>query len=66
MGQFAEKKLLVVDLENDHLYRSVRNVQGYKYLPAEGVNVYDVLNHDTVVLSKAAVSYLEGVLGHDR
>lgn len=66
VGSFAVSKLLVVDVENDHLLRSVRNVPGYRFLPAEGVNVYDVLNHDTVVLSKAAVSYLEGVLDHDR
>jgi large subunit ribosomal protein L4 len=66
VGKFSETKLLVVDLENDHLNRSVRNVPGYKFLPAAGVNVYDVLYHDTVVLSKAAVSFLEGVLDHDR
>ncbi len=66
VGKFANVKLLVVDVENDHLYRSVRNVPGYLFLPAAGVNVYDVLNHDTVVLSKAAVSFLEGVLDHDR
>jgi len=66
VGSFAPAKLLVVDVENDRMYRSVRNVPGYKFLPAAGVNVYDVLNHDTVVLSKAAVSFLEGALDHDR
>jgi large subunit ribosomal protein L4 len=28
-------------------------------LPAIGANVYDILNHDTLVLTKAAVEKLE-------
>jgi len=66
VGKFAEQKLLVVDVDNDRMWRSVRNVPGYTFLKAAGVNVYDVLKHDTLVVSKAAVSHLEGVLGHDR
>jgi large subunit ribosomal protein L4 len=66
MAAFGAGKTLVVDTENDQLFRSVRNIDGYKFLKAMGVNVYDVLNHENLVLSKSAVKHLEGVLGNDR
>jgi large subunit ribosomal protein L4 len=43
---------LIVDGENDNLAKSTRNLQKAKYLRPEGLNVYDVLKHDTLVLSK--------------
>lgn len=66
MGRFYQGKLLVVDVDNERLWKSVRNLQGYKFLPAVGVNLFDVLHHEAVVVSKAAVNYLEGVLGNER
>ena len=66
VSAFAKGKTLVVDTDNDSLWRSVRNIDGYKFLKAIGVNVYDVLNHENLVLSKSAVKHLEGVLGNDR
>lgn len=45
---------LVVDgKENKNLALSLRNLPRAKYLAPEGVNVYDVLNHDTLVLTRA-------------
>ena len=35
------------------------NVPHIDVLPAIGANVYDILNHDTLVLTRAAVSALE-------
>jgi large subunit ribosomal protein L4 len=53
-------KALVVDLPvNENLKRSIRNAVDHQYLPPEGVNLYDLLRHDTVVLSKDAVRQLE-------
>lgn len=46
---------LVVDVKNDALKLSVRNLQEAKYLAAEGINVYDVLNHQQLVLTQAAL-----------
>jgi len=61
----ADKKTLVVDAaSNDKLKLSIRNCQDHQFLPPEGVNVYDVLRHDTLVLSQAAAKALEArVLG---
>ena len=64
-GQLAKanwgKKVLVVDGEavNEGFARAARNLPGVNVLPAVGANVYDILKHDTLVLTRAAVEKLE-------
>jgi large subunit ribosomal protein L4 len=54
------KKTLVVDAaSNENLKLSVRNCKDHQFLPPEGVNVFDLLRHDTLVLSQAAAKALE-------
>jgi large subunit ribosomal protein L4 len=56
----ADKKALIVDAKgNDKLEKSVRNLDGHRYLPPEGVNVYDLLRHDHLVVSKSAIKALQ-------
>jgi large subunit ribosomal protein L4 len=56
----ADTKTLVVDThENEKLRLSIRNCKEHQFLPPEGVNVYDLLRHDTLVLSKHAAKALE-------
>ncbi len=56
----AKKKTLVVDSgDNDKLRLSIRNLKEHQFLPPEGVNVYDLLRHDTLILSKDAAKALE-------
>jgi large subunit ribosomal protein L4 len=56
----AAKKALVVDsVTNENLKLSIRNCADHLFLPPEGVNVYDLLRHDTLVLSKDAAKALE-------
>lgn len=56
----AVKKTLVVDAKsNENLKLSVRNCKDHNFLSPEGVNVYDLLRHDTLVLSKDAAKALE-------
>jgi large subunit ribosomal protein L4 len=43
---------LIVDSVNENLAKSTRNLAKAKYLRPEGLNVYDVLNHETLVLSR--------------
>lgn len=53
-------KALVVDVSsNENLKLSIRNCDAHQFLPPEGVNVYDILRHDTIVLSKDAAKALE-------
>jgi large subunit ribosomal protein L4 len=56
----ADKKALVVDDgSNEKLVKSIRNVAAHRFLPPEGVNVYDLLRHDHLVLTKDAAKKLE-------
>ena len=55
------KKVLVIDGEavNENFARAAGNLIGVNVLPAVGANVYDILKHDTLVLTRAAVEKLE-------
>jgi len=56
----AGKKTLVVDVSgNENLRLSIRNLENKLFLPPEGVNVYDLLRHDHLVLSRGAIKALE-------
>jgi large subunit ribosomal protein L4 len=41
---------------------AARNLPGIDVLPQQGANAYDILRHDTLVLTKAAVEHLEARL----
>jgi large subunit ribosomal protein L4 len=57
--QATKKTLLVDGRDNEKLRLSVRNLPDALFLPPEGVNVYDLLRHDHLVLSREAVKALE-------
>jgi large subunit ribosomal protein L4 len=50
---------VLVDLENDNLRISARNLPNHQFLPPEGVNVYDLLRHEHVVLTKDAAAAIQ-------
>lgn len=54
--------LIVTESQNENLERSSRNVGAVKVLRSEGLNVYDVLKYDTLVLLQPAIKTLEGRL----
>lgn len=43
----------------ENFARAARNIPNVDVLPVQGINVYDILRRDTLVLSKAAVDALE-------
>src|ERR1700722_6142381 len=56
----APNKTLVVDsVDNEKLKLSIRNCVEHQFLPPEGLNVYDLLRYDTLILSKNAAKALE-------
>jgi large subunit ribosomal protein L4 len=56
----ANKKVIVVDrADNENLRMSIRNCRDHQFLPPEGVNVFDLLRHDTLIVSKDAAKALE-------
>jgi len=59
-----EGKTLIVDsLENENLMLSARNIRRAKIVNSFGLNIYDLLYHDHLVLSRAATEELEKLLG---
>ena len=55
------RKVLVIDGESvsENFARAAGNLKDINVLPAIGANVYDILKHDTLVLTRAAVEKLE-------
>ncbi len=54
-----ENGLIVIPEKNENLEKSSRNVQGYKVIPADGLNVYDILLHRRLVLLQPCLGQLE-------
>ena len=63
LGRFEAPKALIVDGANRELALSARNLEKADYLPVDGLNVYDILRHDHVLVTKDAVAAIERRLG---
>jgi large subunit ribosomal protein L4 len=67
LGKLGQGHMLIVDGAFDEKFaRSARNIAKVSLLPADGLNVYDVLRRDTLVMTKAAVQAIEQRLGSER
>ena len=56
----VEKSAVIVDdASNQNLRLSARNLPKHQFLPPEGVNLYDLLRHEHLVLTKQAVEALQ-------
>lgn len=65
MGDFAAtcKKSLIITAEVvENVEKSSRNIPGIKALTSNGINVYDLLHHDKVFITKDAIARIEEVL----
>ena len=63
IGRFGFKKaLFVIDTPRPVLEKSSRNIPDVKMIRSEGVNVYDLLKYDHVVLLEPSVHKIEGAL----
>lgn len=61
-AQPANKVLIVDSTENANLARGARNLPAAKWLAPEGLNVYDILNHPTLVITSATIKAVEEAL----
>lgn len=55
------KALVVTASYEDNVALSARNIPGVKFVPAEGINVLDVLVHDKLIITKDAVAKVQEV-----
>lgn len=58
------KTALIIDGEkvNENFARAAQNVPGLDVLPQQGINVYDILRREHLVITKSALETLEGRL----
>jgi large subunit ribosomal protein L4 len=48
--------------DNRNLMMSARNLHKSKFIAPEGLNVYDLMNHERVLITKQAIEAVEGAL----
>ncbi len=61
--QLSDNKLLfVLSDKNENIIKSARNLSNIKTLTAAGINVYDILNNDKVVITKEALNKMQEAL----
>lgn len=60
------KTLIVDSLDNENLVRSSRNVQKTKITNSYGLNIYDLIYHEKLLISKAAIEELNNLLDPKR
>lgn len=58
----GKKVLIVLDEENENIINAAKNIAGTIIVPTDNVCVYDLLNVDTVVTTKAAIKKIEEAL----
>ena len=61
-AQPTTKALIVDTKDNANLVRGAKNLRSSQWLAPEGVNVYDILRHETVVMTQAAAQQLTTAL----
>jgi large subunit ribosomal protein L4 len=57
----ANKALIITAESNEVVYKSARNIQGINIIPANNINVYDLLKYEKLIITKEAVSKIEEV-----
>lgn len=58
-----ENALIVTGEKNENLELSSRNLPRIKVLRSEGLNVYDILKYENLILTESSVQGIEGRLG---
>ena len=59
----GKKALVVLDTVDEKVIKSFANIPGVKTVQANQLNVYDILNCNTFVMTKAAATMIEEVYG---
>jgi large subunit ribosomal protein L4 len=58
----VENALIVIEDKHLFLERSARNLPGIQVLRCEGLNVYDILNHEHLILLSSSIQRIQGAL----
>jgi len=63
-GLNAPEALVVIGTADENVIKSVRNIPGVTPVDAAGINVYNILSHKKLVMTKEAIAKVEEVLGN--
>jgi large subunit ribosomal protein L4 len=66
LGFVGGKTLIVDNVDNDNLLLASRNVKGTKVVGSGGLNIYDVLYHERLVMSRSAAEEVQRLLDPNR
>jgi large subunit ribosomal protein L4 len=56
--------LIIIGSENENLLKSSRNMPNVKVLRIDGINVYDILRYDTLVMTEESLARAQEVLAN--
>jgi len=56
--------LIVVSGENDNLIKSAKNLKNIKVINVDGLNVYDILKFDNLIVTQESLARAQEVLKH--
>ena len=56
--------LIIVGSDNENLLKSSRNIPNVKVLKIDGINVYDILRYDTLVMTEESIARAQEVLAN--
>jgi large subunit ribosomal protein L4 len=59
----GKKPLLVIEEGNEMVRRAARNIEEVKVISPNSLNLYDLLNHNKLILTKEALAKIEKHLG---
>ena len=59
LKKFDLKSALIVDKDNENLYKSSRNINKVKYINEQGINVYDILKYDNLIISSDSLNKVQ-------
>jgi large subunit ribosomal protein L4 len=59
----GKKVLLILDAIDDNIARSTRNVPTLRVIRGDGLNVFDILNADKIVVTTGAIAQIQEVYG---
>ena len=63
LSQLEGSKHLIVDVDNTNLSKSASTLADSAYMATDGLNVYDILRHDSLVMTRGAVDAIARRLG---
>jgi large subunit ribosomal protein L4 len=66
LDTFKLEKTLIVSVADNNTELSIRNLKGMRVLRTEGLNVYDIVKHEWLMITQDAVKVIEARLGAEK